>query len=163
MIQGFKVSFHFGRCEIEAMDTERFDQVFSPEKMPPQMLRHYAGAVHFGLVGFKGETQEAFVIPSIRRYLGALDLKTNGAFAFLSELESSFMLTVGACRLKHLTILHADNWPHTGVHYDRAELHAFLATGSGAIRRLGEQAELSQTAISRRENQFLRYFERNLH
>jgi hypothetical protein len=163
MIQGFKVSFHFQRHEVEAMDTERFDQVFPPGGMPAQMLRHYAGVVQFGLAGFKGENREAFVIPSVRRYLAALDLKTDGAFAFLSELETPFMLVVAACRLQHLTILQADHWNRTGVHFDNEELHKYLATGSCAIRRLGERGELSRTAIGRRENQFLRYFEKNLH
>jgi hypothetical protein len=163
MSQEFMVSFHFERREIEAMDTERFEQVLSAEEMPPHMLRHYAGAVHFRLLGYHGEDREAFAIPEIRRYLGALDVKTNGALAFLSELEYSFMLVLGACRLKHLTILQAKQWRHTGVHYDRGELDASLAIGSRAIRRLGERGGLSRTAIDRRENRFLHYFRENLH
>ena len=151
--------YEFSKKSVQDRDLEPFLKQYSQHKQPVGTdLRAMVGGMIFSLAGYESDERELFAIGEVRRFYRAFH-EAWPYWLYFCDLEQDDLRTMTFCCLSSLVLIQPRGQSNGSLIYDRRELDQFLQADLAGLRELGERAELSMGAITRRANAVLAYFQ----
>lgn len=148
----------FTRTEIETLDFERFDSLFSHwPQLWNRELREKFDSLIFMVDGFNNHPEEIYMIPEVRRYYQELHKRWPWWAYFLNNTNAS-MAVAYLCLADEIDAFKRDASPTCAAVFDPRPALEILRHDFGRMNYLWDIAAMSKEANDKRTDEILQTF-----